>query len=121
MLIDGEIDAAIVDPVPADPRVGRVIPDHERAIRAWQRRHGALTINHMVVVRASLARSDADAIREVCRLFQESRTMADPPVDPQSMPIGLEANRRSLEVALEYAAEQRLLQRSLSVDDLFDA
>lgn len=35
-------------------------------------------------------------------------------------PLGVEANRRSLEVAIDYAHQQRLIPRRFEVDELFD-
>ena len=117
MLRDRVVDAVIVDPVPADPRFVPVVPDPDAACRAWQHRHGARTLNHVIVVRESLA-DDADAMRELFRLFRESRELGGTAVDPASTPLGLEANRRNLEVAIAVAEAQHLLARPLTVDDL---
>jgi len=120
MLRAGEIDAAITDPDPADPEIVPVIPDHARVLGDWQRRHGAVTINHMIVVRQSLTESHPAAVRELIRLFDESQRASSPPsADSTHAPRGIEPLRRSLEVAIEYAKSQRLIQRSLTVDDLF--
>ena len=35
-------------------------------------------------------------------------------------PLGLEANRQALQTAIDYALEQHLLPRRLTVDELFD-
>jgi 4,5-dihydroxyphthalate decarboxylase len=35
-------------------------------------------------------------------------------------PIGLEANRRNLEVAIDYVYQQRLIPKRYTVDELFD-
>ena len=35
-------------------------------------------------------------------------------------PFGFEANRRNLEVAIDYTYEQRLIPRRFTVDELFD-
>jgi len=117
LLSDGVIDAAIVDPVPADPRFAPVVPDPDTAFRDWQRRHGARTLNHVIVVRESLA-ADREAMRELLELFGRSRAQAGTVVDPQSIPLGLEANRRNLEVAIAVAGAQGLLARPLTVDEL---
>lgn len=116
-LYDGDIDAAIVDPVPAGPRFSSVVPDPEATHRAWQNRHGAQTLNHVIVVRDSLA-SDGQAVRELFRLFRDSRERAGTALDRVSTPLGLAANRRNLEVAIAVADAQGLLARPLTVDDL---
>ncbi len=118
MLMDGSVDAAIIDPVPDDPRVALVVPDPDAVWRAWQRKTGAQTLNHVIVVREALA-DDVVRMRELFGLFRDSFDAADAP--PASSPIGLDAMRRSLEVAIAEAQAQRLLARPLSVDDLVTA
>lgn len=114
MLLAGEIDAAIVgDGKPADPRIRPVIPDAEGAARAWRARTGAIQINHMVAVKDSV--SDADAA-EVARMLEASIRAAG---SPDMNPYGIEANRRNLEVAIDYVHRQRLIPRRYRVEELF--
>jgi 4,5-dihydroxyphthalate decarboxylase len=117
MLRDGAVDAVIVDPIPIEPRFVPVVRDPEATFLAWQQERGAQTINHVVAVRDSLA-GDQDAMRELFRLFGDSREAAGDAVDPKSVPLGLASIRRSLEVAVAIADEQRLLAGPLTVDDL---
>jgi 4,5-dihydroxyphthalate decarboxylase len=58
-------------------------------------------------------------VREIYRMIVESRSLAEgvPAVFP---PIGLEANRKGIELAIEWALDQKILPRRLSVDELFD-
>lgn len=116
MLRAGVIDAAIVDPVPAGDQFVSVIPDPQASFDAWQRRFHAQTVNHVIVVRESLAEDEA-AMRELFRLFCDSRAQAGSG-SHDSAPIGFEANRRNLEVAIDVASVQGLLARPLTVDDL---
>lgn len=114
MLLAGEIDAAVVgDGKPADPRVRPLIPEADAAARAWRRRTGAIQINHMVAVKDSLPQAAAS---EVSRLLGESIRAAG---SPEMNPYGLEANRRNLEVAIEYVCRQRLIPRRFTVEELF--
>ena len=117
LLRTGAIDAAIVEPVPTSPDVAPVMADAEAVWQRWRARTGALTANHVVVVRESIA-ADADAMRELVRLFRESRDDAGALVDHGSCPIGFEAMRRTLEVAIEVTAAEGLLARPLSLDEL---
>jgi len=115
MLLAGEIDAAIVgDRSPSDPRLKPLIPDPENAARDWQRRNGgAIHVNHLVAARDSLP---AATVREVYRLLAESRKAAgDPPMNP----FGVEANRRNLEIAIDFVHRQRLIPRRYTLDELF--
>jgi 4,5-dihydroxyphthalate decarboxylase len=118
MLVAGELDAAIVaERALSDPRLAPLIPDPAAAARAWQARHGGIQINHMAVVKESLARSAPEAVRELWRLLGESRRAAG---DPQLNPFGVEANRRNLELAIERTHAQGLIARQLAVDELFE-
>jgi 4,5-dihydroxyphthalate decarboxylase len=123
MLIDGEIDAAIVGDKLPDPRLEPLIPDAETAAAAWAERHGGVPINHMVVVRDSIAKSRPDVVRELFRMLLAGKQAADLPEsgtarDP--LRFGVEANRKSLEIIIKYALEQKLIPRRFSVDELFD-
>lgn len=124
MLLDGTLDAAILaDAKLPDGRLARVFADPAGEDAAWRRRHGgAMMVNHMVVVTERLCREDPDAVREVWRMLAESRRRAGLPAggpdDPN--PYGAAANRRNLEIAIDYATRQGLLARPLAVDDLYD-
>ena len=122
MLLDGELDAMVLgDKTLKDPRLKRLIPDPDRAAQEWHARNRAIQINHMVVVKDSVSKSNPDAVREVYRLLKESKRAAPPEPGALDMtPIGLEANRRNLEVAIEYVYQQRLIPRRFQVDELFD-
>ena len=118
MLLAGEIDAAVVgDGMAPDPRIRPLIPDPAAAAAAWRKEHGALQINHMVVVKESLSKSDPRAVREVYRMLLESSRAAG---SPEMNPFGLEANRRNLEAAIDCVYGQRLIPRRYAVDELFD-
>jgi 4,5-dihydroxyphthalate decarboxylase len=122
MLLAGELDAAILASVPTDPRLKPVIPDPAAAGVDWQKRNQALQLNHLVVAKASLSKSNPQAVREAFRLLAQSKTAAAAPaageIDP--IPFGVGAMRRSLDIALDYCHEQRLIARRLQVDELFD-
>jgi 4,5-dihydroxyphthalate decarboxylase len=123
LLLAGEIDAAIVgDGPPSDPRIKTVLPDPAAAAWAWHAKHGAIQLNHLVVVKESLSKRDPGAVREVYRLLLESRQAAGAP-KPGELdlnPFGVEANRRNLEVAIDCCHRQGLIPRRLAVDELFD-
>ncbi len=88
----------------------------------WAETHGGVPINHMMVVRDSIAKSRPDIVQEIYRMLQESRRAVPPPegglLDPWR--FGIEANRRSLEIVIDYSFRQKLIPRKFSVDELFD-
>ena len=51
MLIDGELDAALIGDKFPDPRFKTLVPDAEAANKKWAETHGGVPINHMVIVR----------------------------------------------------------------------
>jgi len=51
MLLDGELDAAVVGDKLPDPRLRHLFPDVETVARKWAESHGGVPINHMVVLR----------------------------------------------------------------------
>ena len=121
MLLDGELDAAIVGDALPDPRLKPLIPDADAVARRWAETHGGVPINHMMVVREAIAKSRPDIVQEIYRMLQESRRAAPPPagglLDPWR--FGVEENRRSLEIVIDYCFRQKLISRKFSVDELF--
>jgi 4,5-dihydroxyphthalate decarboxylase len=58
MLLDGEVDAAILGSnMPKDARLKALIPDADTAALAWSKKYGVTPINHMYVVKQSCERS----------------------------------------------------------------
>jgi len=122
MLIDGEIDAGVVGgPDLKDSRLQPVIPNPHEAAQAWCKKHGALPINHMLVVKESLVQTNPAAVKEVFRVVRESKQAMSPvgtAFDP--LQFGLANIRRSLELIVEYSTQQGLIPIKFPVDDLFD-
>jgi 4,5-dihydroxyphthalate decarboxylase len=122
MLLDGEIDAAIVGDKIPNPRLKHLIADHENAAKRWAESHHGIPINHMVVVRDSLSKSRPDAVREIFQRLHESKRAAGfvdgVPLDPYR--YGVEACRPILEVIIDFCHQQKLIDRRIAVDELFD-
>lgn len=122
MLLNGELDAAVVGgPDLKDSRLQPVIENPTAASLEWCRRHRVTPINHMVVVKESLSKTNPEAIKEIFWLLRESKKAA-PTAAKEFDPLqfGVEANRRSLELIIDYSVQQRLLPRRFEVDELFD-
>lgn len=123
MLVAGEIDAGVVaEGAGSDPRLKTLIPDAAATAVEWQKRTGILPINHMVAVKASVSRAHPDAVREFYRLLVESKAAAGLPAPGtlDTCPMGLAANRRNLEVAIDWVHAQGLIPTRYTVDELFD-
>ena len=122
MLIDGEIDAAVLPPADLkDPRLRPLIPEADAAAAAWTARNGFFPINHVLTVSNAFADANAWALPEIFRLVAESRKSAPPPTaaGPDPYPLGVEAMRKALEAAIGHAVRQRLIARRFEVDELF--
>ena len=121
MLIDGEVDAALIGDKFPDPRFKTLVPDAEAANRKWAETHGGVPVNHMLVVREKIAQERPDVVREIFRLFKEARvadtTSSKGALDPYR--FGVEANRASLERVIDYSYRQQMIPRKFTVDELF--
>lgn len=121
MLIDGEVDAALIGDKFPDPRFKTLIPDAEAANVEWAKTHGGVPINHMLVMRETIAKERPDIVKEIFRLFRDARqadTASRGPLDPYR--FGVEANRASLERIIDYSYRQQMIPRKFTVDELFD-
>jgi 4,5-dihydroxyphthalate decarboxylase len=113
MLLAGELDAAILAEPPTDGPLRPLIPDPGAAAAAWQAKHRAIQINHMVTVKSTVTREQE---KEIYDLLVESRRAAG---NPEMNPFGVEENRRNLEVAIECLHRQRMIPRRFTVEELF--
>ena len=121
MMMAGELDAALLgEDMPKDPRAKTLVPDAHAAAKAWYAREGFVPINHMFVVHQDLTKNRPDIVRELYRMVVESRQLTEGGVPAVFPPIGLEANRKGLQIAIDWALDQKIIPRRLSVDELFD-
>jgi 4,5-dihydroxyphthalate decarboxylase len=120
MLLDGEIDAAVLGDVGEQAPLKYLFADPAAEAQRWAGAHGGVPINHMAVVRTEIAESRPDVVREVYRLLKESRAAAALPTgadDP--LRFGVSATRQSLEHVILYSHQQGLISRRPTVDELF--
>ncbi|WPO39140.1 ABC transporter substrate-binding protein [Tardiphaga sp. 42S5] len=115
MLFDGDLDAVLGEKSD-DPRVAQLFPDVAAAEKAWLARHGVVPINHMVVVSKQLSDTRPDVVREMQRMLETSRAAAT----GKSLSFDADAMNRSLALITDYSAQQGLIPRRFSVDELFD-
>lgn len=121
MLLDGEIDAGVVGgPDLKDTRLQPVIADPNDSAKAWCETNGALPINHMLVVKESLAKSDPESVKEIFRLLRESKGAAPAASDFDPIQFGVENIRRSLELIIDYSTQQKLIPKRFELAELFN-
>jgi 4,5-dihydroxyphthalate decarboxylase len=123
LLIAGEVDAIISGgALSGDPRIRTLIPNPAEAASEWNRRTGAIPINHMVVIRREIAEQRPDVVKEVYRLLLDARRVSgDLPADgaPDRQPTGFDSIRQALEMAIRYAHDQGLITRRFSAEELY--
>ncbi len=149
MLAAGEIDAVISPRAPScfgrDPAVRRLFPDFRAAERAYFRDTGLFPIMHVLVVRRSLVERHPWLATSLFKAFERAKAaclhglgeagalavslpwlVAEYEETVRLMgadywPYGLRRNRATLEAAVRYSHEQGLIERVLTVDELFAA
>lgn len=119
MLRDGELDAVLGE-TSDDPKLKPMFPDPAAEAAKWYARRGVVPINHFVVVTEQLAKSRPDVVAGVYDLLKRNKDQMDPAA-PDFAPFGIEANRKPLELIIEYAFQQALIPRRYAVEELFDA
>jgi 4,5-dihydroxyphthalate decarboxylase len=130
MLMTGEIDAGIaltgLDPIQVRP----VIPDADARAADWFRRTGAYPVNHVVCVKRALLEQYDWLEAELMGLFTAAKRAARAPsaeehwhtiVGDDFLPYGLAANRRGIELCVDFAAQQGLIPRVYRPEELFAA
>ncbi|WP_347558107.1 phosphate ABC transporter substrate-binding protein [Robbsia sp. KACC 23696] len=120
MMLDGKLAALLAgEDMPKDPRVKTLIPNAQEAAKDWFAREGVVPINHIFVVHKDVSKNRPDIVRDLYRMIERSRNEA---VDVPAAfpPLGLEANRKGIALAIDWAFEQKIIPRRFSVDELFD-
>ncbi|MFM7421440.1 MAG: ABC transporter substrate-binding protein, partial [Alphaproteobacteria bacterium] len=109
MFESGALDAAIMGfELPAGDDVRTVFPEPAAAGAAFQARYGFKPVNHLVVMKGAHAR-DAALVAEVLRQFNAAGT------NPRSRA----ALNPALELASRWCADQGLMARPLSLDEIW--
>jgi 4,5-dihydroxyphthalate decarboxylase len=148
MLLAGDLDAVLSarPPTPVsggDPRVRRLFADYRPVELAYVRETGIFPIMHVVAMRREVYERDRWLAMNLFKAFDEARRRslaraADmaasffplPWIPDQLLlarelfggdpwPYGIEANRTTLQVFLQYAFEQGVCRRLLTVETLF--
>ncbi len=119
LMFEGAFDAIVVGgEIPNEPRAKTLIPNAKQAALDWHARTGAVTVNHLFAVSNEVAKRK-DVVQEIWRMLKATKAAMPAPADGIDLyPFGWDANRRNLELVIQYAFEQKLLPRMMSVDEL---
>ena len=138
MLRAGETDAAIGAGITDSPDIRPLIPDARNAEADWYRRKGIYPINHTVVIKDELLASDPWIAQELFSAFKASKEIylkrleAEGPSSPEDetrirlknliggdpWPYGVEQNRKALETLIQFAYDQKVLPRKVSIEEV---
>lgn len=121
LVLNGRIDAAVLGRayMPKEARIRPVIPNPWEEARLWSERHDAIPINHVFMVTSEAVRGRPEIVAELYRMLCVSKEKA--PVDEglDMRPFGFEKNRNSLEIGIQFALEQGIISKVVSVDELY--
>ena len=140
LVVSGEIPAAIGVQIDS-PDVKPLIPNAKEAGFEALRERGLYPINHTVVVKDELLAAHPELARDLFQAFAEAKRqyldrlrtgIGQPSADDvffkrvmditgDPLPYGIEPNRRTIEDVIEYALEQGIITKRVSVDELFVA
>jgi len=121
LMIEGELASIMGERVVDPSGIRTVIADAEAAAHDWIARNGHGAINHILSVKTDLLRQHVWLAAELFRMFNEAREIAigdgaeAPPV------YGVTSCRASLQMCLDFSAEQQITPRRYAVDDMFAA
>jgi 4,5-dihydroxyphthalate decarboxylase len=116
LLLSGEL-AAIMGERNVDPQnVRAVIPDANAAAEAWSRATGIFPVNHIIAVKSDILRQHPWLAAELMTMFVAAKRKAG---GGDEHPYGLEPNRQSMQMLLDFAAQQQLTPRIYTVDEIF--
>lgn len=122
MLAAGDITAAIMGSKQTKGlAVRQVIPDVNTAIRQWYAIHRAVPANHMVVVTDALLESHFDAAQYVYEMLKQGIDETRPSSSDEPWPnqAGVDKVWPVVQLANQYAFEQKLVSRIFDKDDIF--
>jgi ABC-type nitrate/sulfonate/bicarbonate transport system substrate-binding protein len=141
LLLSRQCHAAIGDVRTDSPLVKPLIPQAREAGFAYFRKTGVYPINHGVVVKSALLNDNPSLAADLFAAFKQAkaiyleelrdgraRTQADDQarrlaevVGDDPFPFGIKANQRAIETIVDFAVEQQVIPRRLSIEELFAA
>src|SRR6185436_11107449 len=116
MLAAGEIDAAISA---RDPGGRRLFADARQVEAEHFRKTRIFPIMHVVVIKREVYERDRWIAMNLFKAFEEAKQRSLQLAGDDFWPYGIEPNRPTLEAFFQYAHEQGVAKRKLSMDEVF--
>lgn len=147
LLEDGDIDATIGADVPdclgRAPHIERLFPDFKEVEKAYYKKTGIFPIMHLVAMRREYYEQNKFAASSLFSALNDAKNVAKARMEftgalrymlpwlpayldetkeafgDDCWPYGVEPNRKTLEALVQYLEEQSMIEKSVSVDELF--
>ena len=139
LLLSGEIDAALGEVGVEAPEIKPLIPNAREAGFNYFRTTGIYPINHGVVVKNSVLKENPWVVDELTHAFDAAKAIylkdlqgsaglsswdkaaaENAAVVGDPFPFGIENNRKALQAICQFAADQHMVPRKFTVEELFE-
>lgn len=150
MIASGELDALVAPRHPTTfmdgtGRVGRLFPNFRELEQDWFRKTGAFPIMHAIAIRKEVLEAHPWVAQSLYKAFDAAKNRLFEGIGPLSAlrlsvpwlmaeweetralmgddfwPYGVEPNRSTIQMLIQYSHEQGLIDHVLEVDELFPA
>jgi 4,5-dihydroxyphthalate decarboxylase len=138
LLLSGAVPAAVGDVRVNSPDIQPLIPEARNAGYAYFRKTGVYPINHGMVIKDSTLKENPEIARELFHAFKAAKNVylahlaAGQNLSPADetaialkqvvgdpFPFGVAANRKALETIVQFAAEQQVIPKKFTMNELF--
>jgi len=123
MVHSGAVDAVIIGSRRVrNSELQHVIPNIDAAVAEWYAKYQFVPINHMVVVTDDLLQKDYAAVQDIYDMFNKGYEMSQLTKSNESLSavrFGTENVWGALQLAMQYALEQKLISRVFDKKEVF--
>ncbi len=129
MLEDGELDAGLWAQGKGD-HIKSLIDNPDEAARQFWKRYGVFPLDHLIVIKDSVIEANPGLPAALYEAFKQAKAVAlekDPHAhvggaglkDGDPLPYGLTENRKSVDMFLDFCADQKVTGRRMTIEELF--
>jgi 4,5-dihydroxyphthalate decarboxylase len=120
LMIRGEFDAIMGERIVDPAGIRTVIPDAVQAAHDWMARTRIHPINHILTVKRPLLAGHPWLAEELMAMFVKARELAIADGAKPPPPYGFEANRTSLQLCMQFSAEQAVTPHMVDVQEMYE-
>jgi 4,5-dihydroxyphthalate decarboxylase len=130
MLVSGDLDAGLWAKGNNPEHIKGLIDSPDAACTAFWQRYGVFPLDHLIVIKNSVIDANPGLPAALYEAFKQSKAIAlekDPHghiggqglKDGDPLPYGLTENEKSLNMFLDFCADQKVTQRRMTIEELF--